>query len=41
MGVVVSVACQGFMVREACVDIPVGGVGFLLSECNEVSSNKL
>ena len=30
MGGVVSVACQGFMVREACVDIPVGGVGFLL-----------
>jgi len=28
---VVSVACQGFLVREACVGILVGGAGFLLS----------
>ena len=28
---VVSVACQGFLVREACVDVLVGGAGFLLS----------
>ena len=25
------VACQGFLVREACVGVLVGGVGFLLS----------
>ena len=31
MGGVVSVACQGFLVREACVGVLVGGVGFLLS----------
>ena len=28
---VVSVACQGFLVREACVGILLGGAGFLLS----------
>ena len=27
----VQVACQGFLVREACVGVPVGGAGFLLS----------
>ena len=31
MGAVVQVACQGFLVREACVDVLVGGAGFLLS----------
>ena len=31
MGRVVSVACQGFLVREACVSVLVGGAGFLLS----------
>ena len=31
MGGVVSVACQGFLVREACVGVLVGGAGFLLS----------
>ena len=31
MGGVVSVACQGFLVREACVSVLVGGAGFLLS----------
>ena len=31
MGVVVTVACQGFLVREACVGVLVGGAGFLLS----------
>ena len=31
MGVVVSVACLGFLVREACVGVLVGGAGFLLS----------
>ena len=28
---VVSVACQGFLFREACVSVLVGGAGFLLS----------
>ena len=32
VGEVVSVACQGFLVREACVGVLVGGAGFLLSE---------
>ena len=27
----VSVAYQGFLVREACVGVLVGGAGFLLS----------
>ena len=31
MGGVVSVACQGFLVREACVRILVAGAGFLPS----------
>ena len=31
MGGVVSVAYQGFLVREACVGVLVGGAGFLLS----------
>ena len=31
VGVVVQVVCQGFLVREACVSVLVGGVGFLLS----------
>ena len=26
-----TVACQGFLVREACVGVLVGGPGFLLS----------
>ena len=30
-GGVVQVACQGFLVREACVRVLVGGAGFLLS----------
>ena len=29
MGGVLSVACQGFLVREACVGVLVGGAGFL------------
>ena len=28
---VVQVACEGFLVREACVSVLVGGAGFLLS----------
>ena len=31
MGGVVSVVCQGFPVREACVGDLVGGAGFFLS----------
>ena len=32
----VQVACQGFLVREACVSVLVGG-----DVCNEVSSSEL
>ena len=31
MGGVVRVACQAFLVREACVGVLIGGAGFLLS----------
>ena len=31
VGGVVPVACQGFLVREACVSVLVGGAVFLLS----------
>ena len=31
VGGVVRVACQDFLVREACVSVLVGGAGFLLS----------
>ena len=31
VGGVVWVACQGFLVREACVGVLVGGAGFILS----------
>jgi len=31
VGVVGRVACQGFLVREACIGVLVGGAGFLLS----------
>ena len=31
MGGVISVACQSFLVREACVVVLVVGAGFLLS----------
>ena len=31
VGGFVQVSCQGFLVREACVDVLVGGAGFLLS----------
>ena len=31
MGGVGRVACQGFLVREACVDVLVDGAVFLLS----------
>ena len=32
MGQVGWVACEGFLVKEACVSVLVGGAGFLLSE---------
>ena len=35
MGGVLSVACQGFLVREACVGVLVGGAGFLLSSVQQ------
>ena len=31
VGGVGQVACQGFLVREACIGVLVGGVGSLLS----------
>ena len=31
MGGVGWMACQGFLVKEACVGVLVGGAGFLLS----------
>ena len=31
VGGIVSVACRGFLVREACVSVLVGGAGCLLS----------
>ena len=31
MGGVVQVACQGFLVKEACIGVLVGGAGFVLS----------
>ena len=31
VGRVVQMACQGFLVREACVDVLLGRAGFLLS----------
>ena len=32
VGGFVQVACQGFLVREACVGVLVAGAGFLLYE---------
>ena len=37
----VQVACHGFLVREACVDVLVDGAVFLLSGVYEMSSNEL
>ena len=31
MSGVVQVACQGFLIREACVSVLVGEAGFLIS----------
>ena len=41
MSGIVSVACQGFLVREACVGVLVGGAGFLSLEYSGVTSNGL
>ena len=42
MGRVVQVACQGFLVKEACVSVLPGvKLDFFSLECNEVSSNEL
>ena len=38
---VVWVACQGFLVREACVGVLWVKLDFFSLECNEVSSNEL
>ena len=40
MGGVGRVACQGFLVREACVSVLVGGAGFLSLKFNQVSSSE-
>ena len=41
MGGVVSVACQGFLLREACVGVLVVELGFFSLECSGVTSNGL
>ena len=41
VGGVVWVACQGFLVREACISVLVVELDFFSLECNEVSSNEL
>ena len=40
MGGVGRLACQGFLVREACIGVLVGGTGFFPLECNEVTSSE-
>ena len=40
VGGVGLVVCQGFLVREACVAVLMGGAGSLLSGVNEVSSSE-
>ena len=41
MGGVVSVACQGFLVREALLEFWWIELDFFSLECKEVSSNEL
>ena len=41
VGGVVSVACQGFLVREACVGVLVVELGFFSLECSGVTRNGL
>ena len=38
---IVWVACQSFLVREACVGVLVVELDFFSLECNEVSSSEL
>ena len=40
VGGVVQVACQGFLVMEACIRVLVDGAESLLSECSEVPSSE-
>ena len=40
MGVVGRLACQGFLVREACVSVLVREMGFFSLECNGVPSSE-
>ena len=40
MGGVGLVACQDFLVREACIGVLVGQVDLFSLECNEVSSSE-
>ena len=40
MGGVVLVACQGFLVRGACICVLVGGAGSLLSEVQLTSNSE-
>ena len=40
MGGVGRLACQGFLVREACIGVLVHGTAFFSLECNGVSSNE-
>ena len=35
-----EVACQGFLVREACVGVLVGEMDLFSLECNEVSNSE-
>ena len=37
----IQVACQGFLVRYACVRVLLGGLYFFSLECNEISSTEL
>ena len=39
MGGVGQLACQGFLVREACIDVLVGGAGFFSLECDGVCNS--
>ena len=40
MGVVGHLACQGFLVMEACICVLVGGTGSLPLKYNELSSSE-
>ena len=40
VGGIGQVACQGFLVREACMGVLVGELDLFSLECNEVSSSE-